>query len=428
MALSSGKIIATFFDKAVEQLNKNTLLGKMVEVDTIDTSTAQNASDVYWRNVEQQAPLLEGRDLTGQITDVIEQTYPLTIEDPKNDYFGLNTSELRDEGFMERRVRAAVSKLNTDLENRIMKVATQQGSIYYETPSTDFDFVAEADTIMTERQLYDGEGRSFLLSPRDNQQVAGNLASRTLYPDNRSEYAYDTALVGQNVAGFDVYRNMYAGTITGNTASTTTTATLNFKPEGAVVTGVDTKTNTDYRTADIPVTASASFNVGDVIEMGTNAVTMNDKVDTGELMTFKVVAIPDGTTLRVFPKPIAWEQRPVTQGGNGALTAAEAAYANVDGEVASGATINTVNTTAGTKKVSSFMANDAICVVNGSEPLELLNEFGGMKVDKATLDNGVDLYIAYDATVSSLNTEIRLFTRYGVTAKDPSRIGNVRLI
>ncbi|MCJ8336705.1 MAG: hypothetical protein MJH10_21170, partial [Epibacterium sp.] len=70
MALSSGKIIATFFDKAVEQLNKNTLLGKMVEVDTIDTSTAQNASDVYWRNVEQQAPLLEGRDLTGQITDV----------------------------------------------------------------------------------------------------------------------------------------------------------------------------------------------------------------------------------------------------------------------------------------------------------------------------------------------------------------------
>jgi hypothetical protein len=316
--------------------------------------------------------------------------------------------------------------MNTDMEDRIMTAATTKGAMYYETASPDFDLIAEADTLFMERQLFDADGRTFLLDPRANQAAAGNLASRTLFPSNRSEKAYGSAEIGSMVAGFDVYRNMYAGTIIGNTASTTTTADVELKPEASGTTAEGSPYNIDYRVGVIPVTSSAAFNVGDVVTMGTNAVAMNSKTDTGQLMTFRVVGIPDGTSLSLYPKPIAWDQRPVADGGSGVLTAEQAAYANIATTVASAATVETVNTTAGTGRLSTFFANDALTIVNGSEPIESLSEFGGMKVEKTTLDNGIDLYLAYDASLPTLNCECRLFTRYGVEVVDPSRVGNVR--
>ena len=47
-----------------------------------------------------------------------------------------------------------------------------------------------------------------------------------------------------------------------------------------------------------------------------------------------------------------------------------------------------------------------------------------MKVDSTTLDNGITLYLAYDARLDSLNCRVRLFTWYGLVNKDPSRNGN----
>lgn len=427
MSLSSAKIIATYYDEACEQLNKNTMLSKKVKVDTVEMGTQQNANDVYHRIVEQQSPLIKGRDLTGKETGIIEQSVPYRINEPQGDFFQLNTSNLRDKGFWERRARASVAKMNTSLEADIMDEIANKSAIYYETASPDFDIVAEADTIFTERQLYDGDGRSFLIDPRANQASAGNLASRSMYPNNISEEARRTGLIGNEVAGFDLFRNPYARSITGNVAAaSTTTADLEFKPEGAGTTAEGTPYNVDFRVAVIPVVASANYNVGDVVTLGANATTMNDKQDTGRLMTFRVVGKPDGTSLSIYPKPIAWDQRPVADGGTGVLTAEEAAYANISTTVSSGTTVAIVNSTAGTFRTSSFFADDAICVVNGSEPIELLQEFDGMKVEKTTLDNGVDLYLAYDANLATLNCRVRLFTRYGVVLEDPSRAGNVR--
>jgi hypothetical protein len=107
------------------------------------------------------------------------------------------------------------------------------------------------------------------------------------------------------------------------------------------------------------------------------------------------------------------------------LTASEAAYANIATTVATAATVVTVNTTAGSGRLSTFFANDAITVVNGSEPIEMLED-GGLRVEKTTLDNGIDLYLAYDSNLPTLNCRVRLFTRYGVEVVDPSRVGNVR--
>lgn len=415
MALSSGKIIATFFDKALKEIEEQDAMSNLVEVDSIDMDTMQNTTDQYWRNVEQQAPVIVGRDLTGLATDVIEQVYPLTVSAPRNDFFELNVSQLRDEGFMDRRAKAAAKKLSSDLNKQIADEIAATGSLYYESATTDFDFVAEADAILDERQAYRDDGLSFFLNSRANQAMSGNLASRTLFPSNRSEEAYKKNMVGENVAGFDMYRASFAGNIAPALNATTTTVSADVVdvPAGQHTVG-GTLVNLDYRFGTIPFTAVTNFQVGDSITIaGVNSLGVMDKSDTGELMTFRVIAI-DTLDVTVYPKPIAADQT--------GITAAQAAYANISTMIASGAVVSKVNVAGG--KVNSFWANDSICVVNGREPLELLGEFSGMKVERETMSNGVDLYIAYDASLSTLNAQIRLFTRYGVVNKDPSRNGN----
>lgn len=417
MAVNSLKTVVAFFDDVLQQMNDDFTYAGLVEVDTINPGTMQNANDIYWRNVEQQRPIIEGRDLTGLETGTIEQGYPLRLEDPKNDFMEYNIQNLRDEGFMRRAAVASAKKQNAYLNKRIAELVAATGTLTYESSAAGFDFIAEADTLMTERGCYRGEGSSFFLNPRTNQVMASDLASRSDL-SGRPEGAYATAMIGKNVAGFDVYRAPTYGTILQRVNATggTVAADVTEVPEGFVSAGIDSIQNVDYRVGDISVGVGegANFQVGDVITVaGVNALNLMDKTDTGELMTFRVVA-KSGDTLSVYPKPIAADQA--------GITTEQAAYANISTAIVTGMAVAATNVTGG--QANSFWANDSICVVNGDEPFEILNEFDGMKVVSETLDNGVKLYMGYDANLATVNARVRLFTRWGLCNRDPSRNGN----
>lgn len=411
MASETLKTLIALFDKTGKQMEDNFSYAKAVEVDTHPGADLQNSNNVYWRNVEQQRPGIQGWDMTGLEAPIIEQGYPLALSEPWNDFIPVRVDDLRNKGFLDRASRASADKQNSILNKGVSDLVTDTGSLYYESASADFDFVAEADTLLTERQAYRGMGSSFFLTPRNNQLMAGNLASRTLYPENRSENAYGSALIGENVAGFDLLRAPTYGNVAASAYSSTLAADVLNVPEGADLSGAS-PVNVDYRQGTVTVASAAGLAVGDVVTMGVNSLGLSDKTDTGQLMTFKVTAI-NGTTVNVFPKPIA-----ETQAG---ITAEQAAYANIASPILSGATIEAVNVTGG--QSNAFWSNDSICVVNGDAPLELLNEFDGMKVVSETLANGVKLYMAYDANLATLNCRVRMFTWYGLVNKDPSRNG-----
>lgn len=416
MANNTAKTLVTYYDKVLEQLNQDTTMARRVQVDTIDGGTLQNANNIYWRNVEQQAPVIEGWDLTGQETGIIEQAYPLQLSAPRNDFVQLRVDELRDEGFMNRRVRASAAKLSSDQNKRIADLVADTGSLFYQSAAAGFDFVAEADTLMFERQANRDAGASFFLSPRANQIMASDLASRSDL-SGKPLKAYETAMIGKNVAGFDLFRGSYVGNIAArlNATGGTVSANVTEVPEGFTTTG-GTIQNVDYRVGSIPLGAGegANLQAGDVITVaGVNSVGLMDKRDTGQLMTFRVIS-KDTDTLNVYPKPIAANQA--------GITAEQAAYANISTAIVSGMAVAAVNTVAG--RANSFWADDSICIVNGDAPLDMLNEFDGMKVVSETLDSGVKVYMAYDATLPTLNCRVRLFTWYGLVNKDPSRNGN----
>lgn len=414
MANNTAKTLVTFFDQAMEQLNSENTMARQVDVDTQSGVTLQNSNNIYWKPVEQQAPVIEGWDLTGQETTVIEQTYPLQLGTPRNDFFEMRVDELRDRRFMERRSMAAAKKLSADQNKRIADLVADTGSLYYESASAGFDFVAEADALMSERQINRDMGASFYINPRTYQVMGTDLASRSDL-SGRPETAYGTAGIGKDVAGFDVFRAPFAGDVAARlnaTTSTVATDVLNV-PEGFTGT-VNNLQNVDYRVGTVSLVSAANYQVGDVITFaGVNSLGVMDKSDTGELMTFRIIDIT-GNDLQIYPKPIAANQT--------GITTEQAAYANISTAIVTGMTVDKVNVAGG--RANSFWANDSVCIVNGDAELETLNEFDGMKVVSETLDSGVKLYMAYDARLDSLNCRVRLFTWYGLVNKDPSRNGN----
>ncbi len=413
MSNTLKKVIA-FFDKTLEQTNKSMSYASKVDVDTVAPGELQLSNNIVWRNVEQQAPIIDGWDISGQQTGIIEQGYPINLGVPKNDLVGLRIDDLRDESFMERRAVASAKKQNAILNKGLADLAASTGSLYYESNSVDYDFVAEADTLLTQRQANRDMGCSFYLTPRNNQNMAGNLASRTLFPNNRSEEAYASAMIGQDVAGFDLMRAATYGTVPAASGADSTVASDVLEvPQGFVSVGVNSIQNVDYRFGTISLTSAANYQEGDVITFpGVFALGMLDKTNTNELMTFKVVGV-NGNDLTVYPKPVAANQTGITD--------EQAAYANISTAIVSGMTATKVNVNGG--EANAFWCNDSMTVMNGDAPFDLLNEFDGMKVVSETLDNGVRLYMAYDARLDSLQARLRVFSWYGLVNVDPSRNG-----
>lgn len=415
MALSSGKIIETLFEDAMKQLNRNEVYANLTDVDSIAPDRSQNASNIYWQAVEQQRQEIEGWDLTGEETGVIEQYYPLELSDPRGDFIQLRVDDLRDKRFMDRAVRASVGTIRSGLNKRIANLVANTGTMYYESSEVGYNFVSEADTIMTERQIARDSGSSFFLAPRINQVMASDLASRDAPPMGVSKDAYSTGLINSDIAGFGVYRAPTYGTIAARANDTTTTVASDVLevPRGYQTVG-GVNVNVDYRYGTVSLTAGTNYNVGDVITFaGVNALGISDKTDTGELMTFRIIA-KDTNDITIYPKPIAADQA--------GITPEQAAYANISTAIVSGMVVSKVNATGG--QANSFWANDSICIVGGEAPLNLLSEFDGMKVESEALASGLRLYIAYDANLATLNARVRLFVWYGLANKDPSRNGN----
>lgn len=415
MAISSGKIAEVIFEEALEVIQDQTMLADMCDRFEPGAATMQNSGNVVWRPVEQQAVIQAGWDMTGLETDIIEETYPATLQEPNNDFVSQRADDMRDLEFWKRRGARSGKQQIVEQNTTIAQAISQQGSQYYSSAATSgFDFISEAQALLNEEQRAHME-RYFILNDRDNQTFANDLAGRQTL-QGRPADTWANGQIGSNVAEFDLFTGSFLPTIAGGAASTTVTGLQSFKPEGGSVDATGSiVTNVDYRNATIPVAASAGFAVGDKVTFsGVNAIGVSDKTNTARLRTFTIKSIPSGTSVIVSPKPIALDDP--------ALTAIEAAYANIDTQIVGAATMDRVNTAA-LDKTNLFFDKDAVEVLSGTIPADLFAEFDGNKVLTETMPNGQKMYMVYDGNIATMNFRYRLFTWWGVTIKDPQRCG-----
>jgi len=418
---ATGKIAEVLFEKTLDTYEHQMQMLDLVTLFKPNDADMQNSGNVVWRPVQQHAPIIDGFDLTGLETDIVEETYPAVLGTPKNDFVEQRVDDLRDMQFWERRGEQSGKKQATELNRAIAALIANTGSLYFDTAAVSgYDAIAEAQAILNERQKSSTEMRYTMLNDRDTLKYGKDLAARQTL-QGRPDSTWATGQIGSNVAGFDVYTGSFNPNITGNTATTTTTAAVSEKPEGGSVNATTlVVTNVDYRVGTISVTASAAFAVGDKVKFdngGTDVTSIGlaDKSLNDAAMTFTIVGIPDGTTLEVYPKPIALD--------DAALSTLEKAYANIDTVITSGANVTTLNAFAGTKKVNTFWCKNSIEVTGGDAPVELLSTFGGMRVISDTMSNGQTLYMAYDGNIDKLTFKFRIFTWYGLTNSDPSANG-----
>jgi hypothetical protein len=416
MALSTGKTVEVLFEKTKETYEDQMQLVDLVMRYEPDGASLQNAGNVIWQPVEQHRPILEGWDLSGQEQDIIEETFPSILGEPQNDFIKQRADDMRDLRFWERAGERSGKQQVTELNKQIASVVALQGSKFYRSnAASGYDFIAEGQALLNETQQAHDQ-RCYVLNDRDNLKFSKDLAARQTLQGRPAE-TWTKGQIGENIAEFNIFTGSYLPNLVGGASpATTVTGNQSFAPEaGSVDTLTGIVTNVDYRSAVIPVAASASYNVGDKVTIGAiESVGLADKNSTGQLMTFTIVAKPTGTSLRISPKPIAAD--------DAALSALEKAYANVDTTIANADVVARLNIDASAKS-NLFWDKSAIEVIGGTIPAQLFSEFDGMKVISDTMSNGQTMYLVYDGNLADMSFRYRLFTWYGITMCNPQNAG-----
>lgn len=420
MALTTGKIAEVMLEKSIETFESQVDMLPLTTFKKPEGGGLQNSGNVAWYPVQQHAPVISGWDLTGSETGIIEETYPAILGTPTNDFVQMRADDLRDMTFWERRAVQSGRRQASNLNSGIATAIKTQGSLFYRSNATSgYEFIAQAQAIMNERQGVD-MGRYFMINDRDMLTFGADLAGRQTL-QGKPEQTWTTGQIGKNIAGFDIFTGSFLPNLTGGAdPATTVTGDHTFAPEaGSVNTATGIVTNIDYRVASIIVADSSSYAVGDKVNFKNGAtpvysVGLDDKNSTGQAMTFTIVEVTDGTHVKVYPKPIAVD--------DASLTTLEKAYANIDTQILNAATMNRVNIDA-TNKVNVFWDSGAVEVLGGVIPADLFKQYDGMKVLSDTMKNGQAMYIVYDGNIATMNFRYRLFTWYGITICNPALCG-----
>jgi hypothetical protein len=244
--------------------------------------------------------------------------------------------------------------------------------------------------------------------------LAGNLAVATRSFGNRkSDDAYERNRVGM-VAGFDTYKFDYAIRIQaaagGATTINTTIAQAQYVPR-ATSNSVGGQINVDNRFQTVTVSNTVGVVAGDAFTIdGVFAVHHITKQSTGQLKTFRVISVTNGTDMVIAPAIVSARVSP---------TDAEVQYQNVVITAASAtANINWLNTNA--TSINPFWHKDAIELLPGRYAVP---SNGGPAIMRATTDQGVELVLQKFYDIDSMTVKYRMDTLFGVVNKQPQMSG-----
>jgi hypothetical protein len=191
--------------------------------------------------------------------------------------------------------------------------------------------------------------------------------------------------------------------------NTTLAANVEYVPQATSV-AVGGEINVDNRYQQVTVSSTAGVAAGDAFEIaGVEAVHHITKQSTGQLKTFRVISVDNGTTMTISPAIIS--------GGGG--TDAELQYKNVDlASTSATAAITFLNTTAA--NVNCFWQRDALELLPGRFAVP---SDAGTAVMRATTDQGVELVMQKFYDIDSMTIKYRLDTLFGVCCKQPEMAG-----
>lgn len=417
MANAFNKEERVAFENILEGFQDALVLSRNISVYNTDSTMMERARDTIWRPmpyIAQSFSSTVGSSISANYDDMTQLSVPATLGYSQTSAWKLNAKELRDALQEGRLGTAARQKLASDINVAVMNVAANQGTLVVAVAgaSGDYDDIALCDSIMNEQGIA-MENRYLALNSRDYNGLAGNLAVATRsFGNSKSDKAYERSYVGM-VAGFDTYKLDYGNRLTAQaTAVTIATngAQVRYVP-AATSNSVGGQINVDNRYQTVTVSTTVGVNPGDCFQIaGIEAVHHITKLSTGQLKTFRVISITNGTSMVISPPMI---------GANSSPTDAELQYKNINvASTSATASINWLNDNAA--GVNCFWSKDAIELLPGrySVPSD-----AGVAIMRASTDQGIELVMQKFYDIDTMTTKYRLDTLYGVTMSNPQMAG-----
>ena len=419
MANSFSKEERVAFENILEGFHDALVLSRNVGIYTTDQVMMERTNDVIWRPmpyISTSVSVAPGTDIStvGGYDDYTQLAVPSSINNYKTVPFQMNSLELRDALQEDRLGAAAKNKLASDINVAIMNVAALEGTLVVKrtAAASGYDDVAQADAIMNEQGVPDYE-RTLALSSRDYNGMANDLskASRS-FGNEKSDSAYERSRVGM-VAGFETLKLDYANRLTAAAGTGLTIDTQNGAGNYLVpaatqaVTGGTTNVDNRYQTVTLPSTTGIA--AGDCFTIaGVEAVHHITKQSTGQLKTFRVISVTNGTTMVISPGIIS----------NQVASDASAQYQNCIVTPAASAAIVFLNTT--TAYANPFWQRDALELLPGRYAVP---SDAGTAVMRGTTDNGIELVMQKFYDINTMTTKYRCDTLFGVVNKQPEMSG-----
>ncbi len=403
------------FENILEGFEDALVLSRNVAIYNTDQTMMERTDNVIWRPQPYIAQTFDGTDQTANFQNMTQLSVPATIGYSKSAPWIMTSLELRDALQEGRLGEAAKQKLASDINVALMAVAANQGTLVVKrtVAATGFDDVAQCEAIFNEQGV-NAFDRYLALCTRDYNGMASNLGGRQTL-QGKTLTAYEKAYIGL-VASFESYKLDYANRLAaaaggaGITMSTLVAGANFYTPRATSVATTGERSNVDNRYQTITVSTTASVAAGDCFTVATlDAVHHITKGDTGQLKTFRVISVTDGTHLVISPPMIT------AQGG----TDAELQYKNcVVNTPAANSALVFLNTVAA--PVNPFWQKDAMELLPGRY---VVPADAGAAVMRATTENGIEIVFQKQYDINTMKTKYRMDTLFGVVNKQPEMTG-----
>jgi len=413
MANEFSKEERVAFEDILEGFHDSMVISRNVSKYGTKGQLMERTSDTIWR----PSPYIlasQDRTMGTPVTpqDGTQLSVPSTLGFSKSVPWTMNALELRDALQEGRLGDAASQRLASDINTAVRDVVSLQGTLVVPITAAagDYDDIAECETIMNEQGVAE-MNRFMSLTSRDNKGMAGDLAGRANM-NGKPSTAYEKSYVGP-VAGFDTYKMQIGKTLAGQAATPTIAtngAQVRYIPLAAQST-TNGVVNVDNRYQTVTVSATTGLAAGDCYTIaGIEAVHHITKESTGQLKTFRVISITNGTTMVVSPPMI---------GANSSPTDPEINYQNVNvASTSATAAMAFLNTT--TAQVNPFWYYDSIELLPGRYAIPTDQ---GVSVMRATTENGIEVVMSKRFDNSTFETLFTLDTLFGVVNTNPEMNG-----
>lgn len=370
--------------------------------------------DRVWVNTPMIGASYDGFDQTSNFDGLTELVVPASVGFHKVSPKTLSSKNLRNQRAMDQWFAAGKVKLASDVNAAVRRrVALEAAIVTRRTvQATGFDDLAVSQAQMDEIGV-PMDDRIGFIGTRTAIGMLSNLASRqTMGPASTNAYEKSKLV---DIAGFELHRDdqpIKLGAAQGG-ATTVNGANQYWEPAAFTVEPDGEQVNRDNRYSPLVVSAAniASVKPGDAFTIaGVNSVHRISKQDTGQLQTFRVIAVNSGTnTLTVAPSIIS----------NGGSTIAGREYQNVTATPAAGAVITWLNTT--TAEINPFFSRKAVLLLPGSFTVDAGD---GWAVAKATTPVlGLPITYVRQGNINDLSIKARLDIDFGTALLAPDQAG-----